>query len=293
MKIRRLVLISWIFIFSCEPDEAPNYSEIPFVKGATLEFIEGSSVDSLVLEFTFRDGDYNLGLSSSDPADRMFPYNRFNFFTKSEEGILNKVVSSYLQTNSGEKLQVLPDNNHPGKLVNYHRLPESPSHYTCSDLYFGELYLSKDNEFFIDADDHIVDFIGTPPNEYYVLRDTFLIELNPDYYNVNVETLVEQPDGAFEVFDLAKAIFGQQPHNCVANFNGRFPFIEGQTSTVKAGPFTIRRISKYAGKFRYAMYSAGFKQYFGGKKIKMQVSIKDRALNLSNVIETPVILVPQ
>jgi len=37
------------------------------------------------------------------------------------------------------------------------------------------------------------------------------------------------------------------------------------------------------------MLSTGFKALFGGKKLKLSIQVKDRALNRSNIIETDVL----
>jgi hypothetical protein len=285
MKIIRLLSLSWIFILGCDPDEPPQYSEIPFVKDATLEFIEGPGItDTLALTFYFRDGDFDLGLQPDvGSADLEVPYHPLNLYVESN-GTLTKTES--LTTDGGV---YVPSSQHTGKIATHKRIVSSgasaPS-YSCYDYYYGDVFLFDHD--LADNSDNIIEL----NSQFVLLRDTFLIEVNLNHYNLDVEFWVEQPGGSFEIFDWAKDVNWGQIYNCHYTFDARFPDLRKWTSDVKNGPFQIDRKSKYSGELRYAMPSASFKALLKSKNVKITVSIKDRALNRSNVIESNVIKIP-
>ncbi len=103
--------------------------------------------------------------------------------------------------------------------------------------------------------------------------DTLYFELNPDHYNMEVDFLVKNPvNGSFEEFDWSTAF--DYPF-CGGTFDGRFPIL-----------FKDRPGSPLEGVIRYGMGSTGFKVLFSTKTLKLRVKIKDRALHVSNEIET-------
>lgn len=104
--------------------------------------------------------------------------------------------------------------------------------------------------------------------------DTLYFEFNPDYYNITVDFLVKNPStGSFEEFDWTKEF--NYPL-CGGTFDGRFPIL-----------FTDKPGSPLEGNLKYSMGSLGFKALFSIKTLKLRIQIKDRALNKSNIIETP------
>jgi hypothetical protein len=109
--------------------------------------------------------------------------------------------------------------------------------------------------------------------ENNVVKDTLYFQLNPDYYNIIVEFYVKNSDGTFTEFDFREAF--TYP-SCGGTFDGRFPILYKE----KPG-------APLEGTIRYGMGSTGFKILFSTKTLKLRIHIKDRALNKSNVIETP------
>jgi hypothetical protein len=109
--------------------------------------------------------------------------------------------------------------------------------------------------------------------ENNIVKDTLYFELNPDYNNITVEFLVKNPDGTFTEFDWKEAF--NYP-NCGISFDGRFPIL-----------YKDQPGAPLEGIIRYGMGSIGFKILFSTKTLKLRVEIKDRALNKSNVIDTP------
>jgi hypothetical protein len=269
----------------CDPDEPAQYSEIPFVKDATLEFIEGPDfTDTLALTFYFRDGDFDMGLQPWSPTDYETPFHYLNVFVLSNGTLVKS------ETVNTDNKFIVPVSQQTGRIATYERIKSSavsaPA-YSCYDYYYGDVYLDDPN--LADNTDNIVEV----NSQFTILRDTFLIEVNPNHYNLDVEFLVEQPDGSFKIFDWSKDLDWGKIYNCQYTFNARFPDLRDWSTDVKNGPFQIERISKYSGELRYGMPSAGYKPLFKGKNIKIRLSIKDRALNESNVIESNVIKIPE
>jgi hypothetical protein len=108
-----------------------------------------------------------------------------------------------------------------------------------------------------------------------VVKDTLYFQLNPDHYNIFVDFLVKNPSGDdYKEFDWREEF--AYP-NCGISFDGRFPVLSKDLS--QPGPLE--------GTIRYGMVSTGFKILFSIKTLKLRVRIQDRALNKSNIIETP------
>jgi hypothetical protein len=291
MKSARLLSLLWIVMLGCNSDE-PSYPIIPFIEGATLEYAKGFNFDSLLLDFNYRDGDFDLGLSPEESLDS--PYHYSDFYMLSGTA-LTKTVPTGIPT---DYRMVIDPRNHPGKIATRRRLKNAGidlSTFPCSDFYRGLVLIRTTDTHIIDEeDDTQFELVG---NEYYInVYDTFLIEANPNHYNITVDYLVEQADGAFSVFDWNEWAQKVSPWNCGYgySYNGRFPKPPSHPSKrVSSGPFIMRRTGKFSGSMHYKMASLGYPKIFGGKRIKVRVSIKDRELHESNVIETAPILIPQ
>jgi len=104
--------------------------------------------------------------------------------------------------------------------------------------------------------------------------DTLYFQLNPDHYNIFVDYLIKQPNGTFEKYDWnAQYVY---PGCVVDPYFGRFPILFKETPG-----------SPLEGVINYALKSSAFNLIFSTGTLKLRVYIKDRALNVSNVIETP------
>lgn len=104
--------------------------------------------------------------------------------------------------------------------------------------------------------------------------DTFYFERNPDHYNIKVDFLVKSGSGVFEEFDWTEEFTYPQ---CGITFDGRFPILSKDLS----------RATALDGRIRYGMPSTGFSILFSIKTLKLRVTIQDRTLNRSNVVESP------
>jgi hypothetical protein len=106
-------------------------------------------------------------------------------------------------------------------------------------------------------------------------KDTLYFELNNYHYNFFVDIFIQQPDNSFALYDWKKEFI--YPNCQVNGFNGRFPILSKDLSQKTAQEGTIR----------YNMKSVAFNILFSIKVLKLRMYIIDRALNKSNVIETP------
>ena len=101
--------------------------------------------------------------------------------------------------------------------------------------------------------------------------DTFYTEPNEYYYNIYVDFLVRK-NGTFTKFDWL-ALYNE----CNTSYHGRFPLLNI--------PYRDRPLT---GKLKYNMESVtGFEPIFRLDTIMLEIYIYDRALNKSNVIQTP------
>ena len=111
--------------------------------------------------------------------------------------------------------------------------------------------------------------------KHYILyqMDTFYIQKNINNKNIYIEFYKKQNDN-FELIDWTR-VFDEE-FGCGIDFNSRFPPLNiGNTNQV------------LQGKLRYGMVSYGFENVIRNDVFKLKIYIMDRALNLSNVIETP------
>ncbi len=105
--------------------------------------------------------------------------------------------------------------------------------------------------------------------------DTLYFTLNPDHFNFVADIYVQQADQSFALYDWkTEFIF---PNCNVSGFNGRFPILSKDLTQKTAQEGTIR----------YAIPSPAWTIFFSIKLLKLKVSIRDRALHQSNVVETP------
>ena len=130
------------------------------------------------------------------------------------------------------------------------------------------LYSNEDNRPSFNCENYIIDTISSSTE-----LDTFYIQKNENNKNIYVE-FYKKVGNDFELIDWKK-IFDEE-YGCGIDFNSRFP------------PLNIGNSSQLLnGKLRYGMVSYGFDMVLKNDIFKLKVYIKDRALNQSNIIETP------
>jgi hypothetical protein len=117
--------------------------------------------------------------------------------------------------------------------------------------------------------------------------DTILVAFNENRFNIFVDFLVRQPDGTFEEEDIRTWPPGSDNEQTFCNtetFDGRIPCLSSEDEPCDFVRSTNRPIE---GTITYDMISSGFLPVFRAEPIKLRFYIKDRALNQSNIVETP------
>ena len=255
-----------------DPPEFPITPEIDF---EGIYFREAKAVgerDSLVLTISFRDGNGDLGLSSSDIDP---PYHDVNYYlaTESDTTFVEK-ETRYLELPQFVAVPSTP----PGKLVTV-RTARDPKYASlnippyiddqtsCTYYTYTYVLVDEDDKEIFDETYNIDTVLAYPGiNKIHVLLDTFYYKRNPTYANIEVEFWVKE-GGGYKLFDWEKEF-------CTISFNQRFPVL-----SEKEGPLE--------GSLQYAMVTSGMKSIFSIKTLKLIVRIRDRDLNTSDPIETP------
>jgi hypothetical protein len=152
-------------LVSCfDPPEYPVVPEIEF-KGITFKDVPDET-DSLIIELYFKDGDGNLGLSSTELACYNIDGKDVCFLPKFEF-----VVNT--GPNRGKKLNYAIKRTDPL----FADLPNYVKPYDCINWELEKNIAGQ-------------------------VIDTVYIQLNPDHYNIFVDYLVKQADGTFKEFDF-------------------------------------------------------------------------------------------
>lgn len=128
------------------------------------------------------------------------------------------------------------------------------------------------------ADRNTPEYDTLPPYEFpyfctnYSLEesDTFYITQNLDHFNIFVDFYIKK-NGQFILYDWITA----NPPQCGETYNGRFPILN-----------TSGQDRPLEGTLKYSLTGAGFEVIFKRDTIKLEISIQDRALNKSNVVQT-------
>ncbi len=272
--IKGILLFGILMLIVSACFNPPEFGLVPEIDFENIYFREAKGVgerDSLVLTISFRDGNGDLGLSSTQIDE---PYHDINYYL-ANNGVITPIGKISEYSNLPQFVSVPPGAT--GKLVSV-RTPNDPEYaavvppYTdsfssCTFYTYTSVYVNESDIGIFDETyniDTILSVQGLP--KVYVLLDTFYYQRNPDYANIDVEFWVKE-SGGYEEFDWEKEF-------CTISFNQRFPVL-----TEKAGPLE--------GDLQYAMVTSGLKSIFSIKTLKLRITIRDRSLNLSNTIETP------
>jgi hypothetical protein len=268
-----------ILLGSCfEPPEFPDQPQISFEDIYFCETESLSKPDSLVLTINFKDGDGNLGLHPQNPLYFTDPFHYGEYF-QDVNGSLVRVPTNVLPVGLGstflDYLTVAAPES--GDLIFPRTKKRNPAYsylppYSCSDYQFRDFIIHISDTAVLDKFSKRIDTLKIESGTYYVYQDTLYIVRNPNHFNIEVDFLVKtdpgniNPDLRFTEYDWVK-------EKC-EGFDGRFPFLSESGTSLD-------------GQLRYDMLSGGFLILFGGNTMKLRIQIRDRSLNVSNVIETP------
>ncbi len=207
-----LILITIPVVLSCYRE--PDISDVPFIEYRNLQFIRGSSFDSLVLSFYFEDGDGDVGLFSSETFPPFHPY---DVVVDADDSIVT--ISS--------------ESTPPFRLVTPGTVEEEflsdtdiRTPYNCSD--YAIINLGNGD----DVDDTV--FIRK--NEYhYNLHLVFFRKINGEFVEIDLESVFGVTscgityDGRIPVFD-EENVNNQRPVRGTITYpitSSGFPFIFG------------------------------------------------------------------
>jgi len=262
-----MLLVSACF----NPPEFPLVPEIDF---ESIYFREAKHVgerDSLVFTISFKDGNGDLGLSSTQIEP---PYHDINYYL-ANNGDTIPVAKATVYSDIPQFVQI--PNGVTGKLVTVRThddpeysdvIPSFTDPYSCTFFTYTKVFVEAKNADIFDETYNIDSVYSRQPGipDFYALLDTFYYQRNPNYANIDVEFWVKESNG-YTLYDWEKEF-------CTISFNQRFPILSEKT-----GPLE--------GDLQYAMTSIGFKSIFSIKTLKLRIKIRDRRLNVSNVVETP------
>ena len=159
-----------------------------------------------------------------------------------------------------------------GLLGNENDPPYQPLNYPRNDQ--GDFILFGDPE--APSEFHVCDFT-IEDIDGDEISDTVYVEINQNSFNIEVDFFLKQ-DGQYEEFDWRRE-FGQ--FSCIT-FDGRYP------------PLNTAEFERpLAGSLSYTMLSSGFLPLFGNDTLQLRIEIKDKALNISNTVESPDFIVGQ
>ena len=107
------------------------------------------------------------------------------------------------------------------------------------------------------------------------INDTLYYEPNPNYNNMFIDFLVKDkntPNADFQLFDWVKDPI---PGQCSEPIILRFPILNDKGE------------NPISGSLKYTYRGLRLPDVFGDKIMKLNIYIQDRALNKSNIVETP------
>ena len=277
--------------------DPPEFSNNPAIEYKGVSFGKtADGDDELIISVNFKDGNGDLGLSATDPNDADSPYHDINFFAN-DNGNMFPLVGSLVPDFTGYTLakakktpqnsfyEILEPSKKTGEMLTvqsrnegFPSLPPYTDPYKCAvykESYLNKndlpdtVFIYKDLKYLIKDKATIVDSLvrDTSPNTYwYAVVNYFYIQPNIGQYNFYVRFFIKNNDGSFTEYDFAKEF-------CETH-NGRFPKLADDDRTLE-------------GEINYSMVSSGFQAIFGNKTLKLEITIYDRALNVSNTVETP------
>ena len=124
---------------------------------------------------------------------------------------------------------------------------------------------------------HVCDFVTNFDVTGDEIMDTVYVEINPNSFNIEIDFFLKR-DGVYDEFDWRRE-FGQ--FSCIT-FDGRYPPLNSEDFE-----------RPLAGSLSYSMISSGFLPLFGNDTLQLRIQIKDRALNISNIVESQDFVVGQ
>jgi len=271
--IKGLILFCFLGISISACFDPPIFNDGPEISYNKIQFKETPAVgdfDTLILYIDFRDGDGDLGLDDNY-LDEPFNDSYYYLYEPITPGdpldtvrVITEIIDGYivLKKNGGATGKLVTDRTRtePG----YSSLPLYDAN-SCLDYSFSQL-LVPESDNAVDASYNIIDtLLDQFDDQYFLIEEALLYKRNIYHTNIYVTYEIFE-NGSWVEFDWFKEF-------CI-DFNGRFPVLTNQE-----GPLE--------GTIRYAMPNSSFLALFSVNTLRLKVSIRDRALNISEEVTTP------
>ncbi len=282
-RAKYLILFLAISLIGCFEKEV--FPDTPNIGFEDLVFFDGATTDSLILTFTFEDGNGDIGIIESQ--DILPPYNEFDVFIDSRDSIITE----------GNIGTVVPP-IYTAPLITQNFIPISISgNILIIEFTEGDYpVLAFDKEFFSED-------VGDVPLSCPNLTNqdgTFLesTTLTPYIFGEG-STLIQSDAGSQVITETIPVIRVETHFNFVIEFEKRvgsdyeplnYQEIFG-TDRCDIGIFN-GRIPQYdpdgkSGSFTYSIQSAVLRLAFLDDVIRARFYVYDRAGNQSNIVTTP------
>jgi len=286
MKVSKalLVFLSSVILVSCF--DSPEFSNIPKIKYEDIYFGKARnefSPDSLVLEISFEDGDGDLGLEQSFVDE---PFHPTNFYIARNGSLIPIGTRTYdpalppflaiTTDHLGGTLATLNtsrDAAYTNKMANY--AADSACIYYSGDINRFDFAIQVDSVLVYGPDAAAISEFSevyeatspTLPESFFVVKDTFYVQRNPAYQNIEVKFFRKQNvNSPFEEVDFYKLL-------CQEIFEGRFPVLSDKENAL-------------SGTIKYSMKSTQFENVLATGIWQLEIRIRDRALHTSDAIRT-------
>jgi hypothetical protein len=276
-----------------DPPVFPTTPEIEFESIYFGETPGQSDPDSLVIAINFKDGDGNVGINkiittNGDEIDNVNdPYHNSNFYLSDGGTSLKEIGTETFYTDTFQNgiqefvpIKILTTRNQSGKLVTlrnqagYSGLPPLEiSSLNCIDYTREKVFIFESDWNILDSRYYLKDTLRDAfGNQFISIRDTLYFQVNPNHYTIEVDFFIKQPSHPDAGADGYRE-YDWMEEFCTT-FDGRFSQLSDTDTPLE-------------GTIRYSMKSTGFPFIFSAYTMKLRISIKDRDLNVSNVIYTP------
>ncbi|MBN8650247.1 MAG: hypothetical protein J0L67_02405 [Cytophagales bacterium] len=240
------LILLLLTIINCKEDE-PIYPIEPYIEFRDIEVKRENSMDSVIVKFYVRDGDFDLGLTINDIES---PYHYAWYYNKVEDKLIPGTYKAEgLDINS---LLKFSDRYTPS----FDTLPEFVDPYSCINY-------------------------EVLRNDFGQVIDTVYIKINELPYNFIFDFQVQQDDGSWSTFNFREEF--SYP-NCGFNLHGRFQLQNFGSDS--GSPFYFKMISSQEMLLTFKIGSHFLRILFLNKTVRFRLYIYDRALNKSNVVYT-------
>lgn len=286
----------------CGSDDGGSNEPIPIepqLDFVSVNFVDGdeTSLDTIALTIRYRDGDGDIGLTSTDQD---VPYQPYNFFLENGTTLTPvpgvRINIPLESGNSSTALWIKPGTT-AGKLVTletrekpaFSNLPQMVYPYSCLNYRAGDVAVAAADKQILDDSHVITDTVVISNQEFYILpaiKNSVYSERNENSLNLYVDLLQEESNGTYSTFDFTRDL---PTKICSPGLDAQLPLLSAFAvghHAYFAFNFDINSMNE--GQITYFIVSAAFHDLFANKNVKLRVSLKDRALHESNTIETSV-----